>query len=75
MDAYLLIVLILAPRGGEWNGTSTPTIPDTLYVVSRDNLRESASLDVSNFDEARVEEDDIRRVVRCVFGGTFPFDG
>jgi hypothetical protein len=78
MHAGLLIVLIFAPsvctRGGKGSGTCAPAVPDTPDVVTRDDLREPAGFDVPDFDEARVEEEDVRWMVRGTFGGALPFD-
>jgi hypothetical protein len=78
MHARLLIVLIFAPsvrtRGGKGCGTCTSAVPDTPNIVTRDDLCEPAGLDVPDFDEAGVKEEDVGWVVRGAFGGAFPLD-
>lgn len=52
----------------------SPTVPEAAHVVSGDDLCQTTSVDMTNFDEAGIEEKDIRRMERYALGGTFPFN-
>ena len=55
-------------------GTNSTSVPDAANIVSRDDLRQSSRLDVSNLDETRVKDKNIRRVVCNSLGIAFPLD-
>lgn len=58
------------------NGLVEPaTIPYAVDVVPRDDLREPACLQMSDFDETRVEEKDVGIVKRDAVGCSFPLHG
>ena len=54
--------------------TNSTSIPDAANIISRDDLRQSASLDVSNLDETRVKDKNVRRVVCNSLGIALPLD-
>jgi len=56
-----------------WNGRS-PTIPEAADIGASDNLYQPASIDMADLDEARVEDDHIRRMECHALRRAFPFD-
>jgi hypothetical protein len=75
-SVYLCFLLLPWVHGlslQRWVGDPA-AVPDTSNVVSRNNLCQPPRVDVPNFDEARVEEKDVRRVARNALGRTFPFN-
>jgi len=53
----------------------TTAVPGAPYLCTWNNLREPASLDMSDFDETRIEEKDIWRMEGNSFGSAFPLNG
>jgi hypothetical protein len=53
---------------------NTAAVPDASDIVSRDDLRQPPRVNVPDFDEARVEEEDIGRMACDTLGRTFPFN-
>lgn len=51
-----------------------PTVPSAVNICTLDNLYEFALGDVTDFDEARVENDNIWRVECNTFGRSLPLD-
>lgn len=78
MHARLLrdaFVPSLWTRGRRRHTRGVAAIPDAAHIVAGNDLRETASFDVSDLDEARVEEENVGRVPSDVFRCPFPFDG
>jgi hypothetical protein len=64
-------VITIWARMGE---TRVPAIPETVNVVARYDLGQAACLDVSDFNEAGVEEKDVGRMKGDFDGCAFPLD-
>jgi hypothetical protein len=63
-------ILTIWMRTGE-----VPAIPETVDIVARYDLGQAAGLDVSDFNEAGVEEEDVGSVKGDFDGCAFPLDG
>ena len=70
----LLAVAIWNRRCGR-NTSDTAAVPDTADVVARNNLCKTTCFDVSDLDEAAVEQEDVGRMPCDMLCCAFPLDG
>ena len=77
MDSCILWSTFRPPvrtwRADRWH-VRPPTIPDAADVVTRDDLRETTCLDVTNFNEPAVEQQDVGGMPCNPFSSSFPFN-
>jgi len=76
VDLGFLIHLIIRYIAGckDVVRVEAPTIPDATNVVARKDLCESARFYMANFDEPRVEKQDIGCMKSDTIGTALPFD-
>lgn len=78
MDACLLRRYLIPGSVGPRRDTGhqrSSSIPDASEVVTRDDLAQPPSFNMSHLNESRVKYKDVWRVPCDVFGSAFPLDG
>ena len=74
MDTRLLNHVFIGTIGDcSWGSVGATTVPDTPDFSSGEDLGQTAGIDVSNLDEARVKEEDVWRMQGHALRITFPF--
>jgi hypothetical protein len=74
VSSALWVPAIHTTWGGHRRRLRTPAVPDATYVVSGNNLREAAGLNVADLNEAAIKEEYVGLMPCNTLSSTFPFD-